>query len=679
MNGATPGTVLVLAAAVLLAVVTASVPVNENIYFLVITASRTRVKLGCLGYCLGGTCSSTGIGYKLSNADALFGVNTRIPYASQLSSGLIHGLTYTLVLHPIACGLAGVAFLLGILQHCTGFATAFLTTLVAGLASTVALVATALDFALFTIAKKRVESAGGSASYGIALWLTLASFIVLVCSQCAFCCSCCSGRGGGGGGGRRKKNKDAEDDYHTPHANSYGQQMRMDALEAENDRLKRNAHGGGRTGDLPKFAEYETEHEVPLKHDYDERMPAHSNTHHAMGQAYGGEQHPNQYSAAPQGHNAGYVPGVGPAYGEGYAGRNQQRDSTAYNNVGGFGAHGAGLDQGYGEDAHHESQYATDPYYDPHGPHGPHGQHGQASDYYAAGGAAAAAGALAAGAAGGHRSRQPTMDDYQSTPYRSPSAHGRGEASYAPSVTSGYAQGGPSHLAMPVPQPAQSSAQALGRSVSVAPTEASRDERRMPTQHDEFGLDALQAGAAAAAVGGSASHADEKQQLQRHLEAQDREQEAPGSAHWQEPSGMYYDAETGGQQQQQAQSGPSGSAYDHDPHGEHDGRWTGHSAYSRAGQSGAGGSEWVPSYEMAIGAISQDEENMRRHNGSGADGSRNTTPGPSTAVQGVGGNATADGDWRTAGRRPLPSTPGPSSSAQQGGGGGGSAYPREKF
>ncbi|PWN27067.1 pali-domain-containing protein, partial [Jaminaea rosea] len=194
MNPATPGTILILVAAVLLAVCTASVPVNKSIYFLSVTAARRTVTFGCLGFCVGDQCSGTTVGYKLSDAGSLFGINGNIPYANQLSSSVLHGLSYTLVLHPVACGLSAVAFLLGILQHCTGFATAFLTSMVAGFATTVTLIALALDFALFTIAKKRVESDGGTASYGTAIWLTLAAFIVLVVAQCAVCCSCCAGR-----------------------------------------------------------------------------------------------------------------------------------------------------------------------------------------------------------------------------------------------------------------------------------------------------------------------------------------------------------------------------------------------------------------------------------------------------------------------------------------------------
>lgn len=106
---------------------------------------------------------------------------------------------------------------------------------------------------------------------------------------------------------------------------------------------------------------------MPLKHEYDDH-----NAHHEVGHAYGASQYgqtpPSQYKSTRLGHNAGYVPGVGPAYGQGYAQHNQQRGSADYNNVGGFGAHGADLEQSYGDDSevHHDDNYAVDPYEDCH-------------------------------------------------------------------------------------------------------------------------------------------------------------------------------------------------------------------------------------------------------------------------------------------------------------------------
>lgn len=167
MNGATPATILALAAAVLLAVATCSVPVAKSIYFLSATYDSTTIKLGCLGYCVGGKCSGRSVGYDIADASELLGINTSIDFLNDVSTKVVKGLTYTLVLHPVGCGLAAVAFAFGVMAHCA-FGMGCLGTFAAGLATTVALVAFGLDMAVFTIIKKRVEDNGGSASYGIA-------------------------------------------------------------------------------------------------------------------------------------------------------------------------------------------------------------------------------------------------------------------------------------------------------------------------------------------------------------------------------------------------------------------------------------------------------------------------------------------------------------------------------
>ena len=166
MNPATPATIFALAATVLLALATVTAPVTKSLYFLEVNISNRDLKLGTLGYCLGSRCTSPSVGYRIDNADSLLGVNANIPYAEQLSSGVVHALTYTLILHPVACGLAAISVLFGLLNHCAGFGIGCVGGFFTGFAITVSLLAFALDLGLFTVLKKRVESEGGTASYG---------------------------------------------------------------------------------------------------------------------------------------------------------------------------------------------------------------------------------------------------------------------------------------------------------------------------------------------------------------------------------------------------------------------------------------------------------------------------------------------------------------------------------
>jgi hypothetical protein len=75
-----------------------------------------------------------------------------------------------------------------------------LSSFIAFLAFVASAVALGFDFALFTVAKnelyKNSSSLGGnvSASYGTAIWLTLAATVLLFLSTFAVCFGCCAHR-----------------------------------------------------------------------------------------------------------------------------------------------------------------------------------------------------------------------------------------------------------------------------------------------------------------------------------------------------------------------------------------------------------------------------------------------------------------------------------------------------
>ncbi|PWN19448.1 pali-domain-containing protein [Microstroma glucosiphilum] len=492
MNPALPGTLLALAAAVLLALATVTVPVTTSLYFLEVTASTRStaetLRFGTLGYCVNSTCSSASVGYNVTDAADLLGVSGSASFLKSLATDAVRDLTYVLILHPIACGLAALAFLLGVLQHCA-FGMGCLATFVAGLATTVSLASFAIDLALFTILKKRVESAGGTASYGQA---------------------------SSSGGRSRGRGKKDNDDYHTPHPdpNAYGQRMRMDALEAEQNRK------GAGTGHLPQFAEYE--HVVPLKDDYEYRDYADDGRGYGdygqagVGRTFGQSQGAYGSGGYHGSGGAGYVNGVGPAYGGGSgaaapgAAAAGLAAASAYHSAAPRDDTGRTeyTDDPYGR-SHRGDEFTTEvagqayggeeefyPYPNPHQadpsqptsgyahPHAGSGSGGQTVGYYA---------------------DEASPQTQHSNAYQYPTAHDSGNQGYgqyadpapvaqpersrslAQSVTSGYAVGGPSTMAMPVPLPAQgrhSAAQRLAMSSTNDTGYQSRGQQRSDVYTD---------------------------------------------------------------------------------------------------------------------------------------------------------------------------------------------------
>ncbi|SNX81903.1 uncharacterized protein MEPE_00608 [Melanopsichium pennsylvanicum] len=345
---ATPGTLLTLIAAILLGLVTISTPIIKGIYFLEATIGGSgsqngqTARLGTLGYCIGDTCSSPTLGYSF-DPNQLLGIQV---ISSKYTSAVIKGLTYTLILHPIALAFAVVSVLLGLISHCRELSTNCFGTFVTGIGAFVTIVAFGLDLALFIIAKKRIDSINGaSAQLGTALWMTLAAWILMFLAGCAFSCGICS-----------RRNRNRVKDSHLP-PESYGarpaapmqdrytDQMRMDAIDAEADRKRRQAtldRNNRRREDLPKFAEYETEYEVPLKNDYEDGAYENGATLHQPSLAYSTN---SDIARAGAGAAAGMsvINGVGQGYGRRQAQGSWAEDFSSsppmLNNSAGYGAH----------------------------------------------------------------------------------------------------------------------------------------------------------------------------------------------------------------------------------------------------------------------------------------------------------------------------------------------------
>jgi len=194
------GTFLLFAAFVLLLVVSISAPVINNLALMKVDfseASRAGVSFGTFGYCVVGAhltdndqCSGSHVGYK--PARILSAIDSHIDFGSA-ARNTADGLTGAMVLHPVGCVLAFIAFLFA---AGAGFIGSLFGAIVAVLAWIVTLVVMAIDFALFGIVKNHVNKSnlGIHAKYDAAMWMVLAAMICLFFGSIIVFLSCCSGR-----------------------------------------------------------------------------------------------------------------------------------------------------------------------------------------------------------------------------------------------------------------------------------------------------------------------------------------------------------------------------------------------------------------------------------------------------------------------------------------------------
>jgi len=211
------GTFLLLAAWVLLLVTSISSPVVNDLSILKVTLTNrsdvrfSSVTFGSFGHCVldvapaatdQDSCSSSTIGYKPAVIMAEIDHTT----FSHGSRDTADDLTNAMILHPIACAIAFLAFLLALGAGVIGSVFA---AMVAAVAWIVTLVVMAIDFALFAIIKNHVNSdgSGSHAFYGPAMWTCMAAMICLFFGMVIILVTCCSSRM------HRNDNKAAESGY----------------------------------------------------------------------------------------------------------------------------------------------------------------------------------------------------------------------------------------------------------------------------------------------------------------------------------------------------------------------------------------------------------------------------------------------------------------------------------
>ncbi|MBW0516894.1 hypothetical protein O181_056609 [Austropuccinia psidii MF-1] len=201
----TLGTLIILLATILLIIVNTSAVYSQGIFFLEAKVSSGvssldqsgTLKMGVFGYCVLNQngiefCSKPSIGYAL-DPNALLSL-PHLPDLLKPSSSLIETLTKALAVHGIAGALTILALISALVSHIEEFSKTCWTSCLASLAATSTLIALIFDFILFSIIRSRInatQSNNTSATFGVALWLTLIAWICLAFSGCFFCAGRC--------------------------------------------------------------------------------------------------------------------------------------------------------------------------------------------------------------------------------------------------------------------------------------------------------------------------------------------------------------------------------------------------------------------------------------------------------------------------------------------------------
>ncbi|KAJ6499328.1 pali-domain-containing protein [Mycena sanguinolenta] len=165
-----PGLFFCSTAAVLLTFVSVSVPTWDKIFFLGAGSGSATVRFGVFGF----TGTQATIGYRFNPSSLNFNDHA-------LHTPVFLNLTKTLILHPIAAGISGLAFFCGLSGEVFGYraGNAFMA-LLAALGTIVSLMAFLFDMVLFGIVRRQFREQGISSQYGNACWLTLAALVAIL-------------------------------------------------------------------------------------------------------------------------------------------------------------------------------------------------------------------------------------------------------------------------------------------------------------------------------------------------------------------------------------------------------------------------------------------------------------------------------------------------------------------
>jgi len=178
-GAALPGLFFCFSATVLLIIVSVSSPVWEKISFLDVTIGSQTTHFGVFGY----TGSKVAVGYTF--APARLGFDD-----TKLNTGVLHSLTFVLVLYPVAAGLAGLSTLFGLCGAMYHRAGSVFMSLLSALATICTLIAWVISMALFGIARTHIRNdvRGATAQYGNANWIAIGALAALLIGFCTATC-----------------------------------------------------------------------------------------------------------------------------------------------------------------------------------------------------------------------------------------------------------------------------------------------------------------------------------------------------------------------------------------------------------------------------------------------------------------------------------------------------------
>jgi len=183
------GVAFLFIASILLLITTISAPVIGDIAILkVMLTNKTDIRhssvtFGTFGHCVLDVapvqtdqdyCYPKSIGYKPAKImEQIDGTSF-----SEVGTATADSLTNAMILHPIACALAFLAFLVGIGAGVFG---SIISSLIAAVAWIITLVVMAIDFSLFGIIKDHVnkDGSGSHAYYSVGMWTCLAAMVLL--------------------------------------------------------------------------------------------------------------------------------------------------------------------------------------------------------------------------------------------------------------------------------------------------------------------------------------------------------------------------------------------------------------------------------------------------------------------------------------------------------------------
>ncbi|KAM0751013.1 pali-domain-containing protein [Meredithblackwellia eburnea MCA 4105] len=173
------GLLLILGATVMLIIVSVGLPVWDSVYFLKANLNGQLIRMGQWGVCIGNQCSHKKLGYDLSFIQETAAGDTKA------GTTIVHGLSYALVLNPIAAAFSLLALLFALSSH---FVLGIFAALLSFFAFLVTLVALAIDLGLFVTAHHRLTDQGATnVEYHNALWFVVASCVALFLASFTVC------------------------------------------------------------------------------------------------------------------------------------------------------------------------------------------------------------------------------------------------------------------------------------------------------------------------------------------------------------------------------------------------------------------------------------------------------------------------------------------------------------